>query len=202
MALALTLEEFSQAESVPGRDGESDWSAANPGGEVKTRGFEEGYKAGWDDATRAALEENQRLNAELARNLQNLGFTYHEARSHMVRAVEPVLRLLVEKILPCAVAATVGERILEEIQPFLEESLDAPVEIFASPLQSAIVEERLSGLATFPMVVAPEQSLAEGQVHLRLGKSEKLLDSADSLARISEALEAILNANQPGAEHG
>ena len=202
MVLALTLEEFSQAQPVPGRDGESDWSAANPGGEVKAKGFEEGYKAGWDDATRATLEENQRLNAELARNLQNLGFTYHEARSHMVRAVEPVLRLLVEKILPRAVAATVGERILEEIQPFLEESLDAPVEIFASPSQSAIVEERISSLATFPMVVTPEQSLAEGQIHLRLGKSEKQLDGADFLARISEVLEAVLNANQPGIEHG
>ncbi len=202
MVLSLALEEFSLAGAVPGQDADGNGPAEGPDNEVKAKGFEEGYKAGWDDATRAALEENQRLNAELARNMQNLGFTYHEARSHMVRAVEPVLRLLVEKILPRAVSATIGERILEEIQPFLEKSLDAPVEIFASPSQSAIVEEKIGSLATFPMVVAPEQSLAEGQVHLRLGKSEKQLDGADFLARVSEALEAVLNANHQGAEHG
>jgi flagellar assembly protein FliH len=198
MVLALTLEEFSQARPVPDEGGKG----ASSGLEVKAEGFEEGYKAGWDDATKAAEAENQRLNAELARNLQNLGFTYHEARSHMVRTVEPVLRLLVEKILPRAVTATVGERILQEIQPFIEESLDAPVEIFASPSESATVEDRVSRLATFPVVVTPETSLAEGQVHLRLGKSEKQLDGSASLARIAEAIEAILNANQPGAEHG
>jgi hypothetical protein len=51
--------------------------------EAKVASFEQGYKAGWDDAVAAQSEDQTRIRADLARNLQSLSFTYQEARSHM-----------------------------------------------------------------------------------------------------------------------
>ncbi len=38
-------------------------------------------RAGWDDASAAQTDDQTRMKADLARNLQTLGFTYHEART-------------------------------------------------------------------------------------------------------------------------
>ena len=48
--------------------------------------YETGYSAGWDDAVRAETEAHKRISAEFARNLQDLGFTFHEARAHVIPA--------------------------------------------------------------------------------------------------------------------
>jgi flagellar M-ring protein FliF len=47
--------------------------------------YEQGYRAGWDDAVRAEAADQARIGAELARNLQEMSFSFHEARSRSSR---------------------------------------------------------------------------------------------------------------------
>ncbi len=68
--------------------------------ESKLASYEQGYKAGWDDAAAALAEDQTRIRADLARNLQQLSFTYQEARSHILKAVEPLLEEMVGRLLP------------------------------------------------------------------------------------------------------
>ncbi|MEN8837451.1 MAG: flagellar biosynthesis protein, partial [Celeribacter marinus] len=49
--------------------------------QARATGYEAGYKAGWDDAIAADESVRTKIGAELERNLQDLGFTFHEARS-------------------------------------------------------------------------------------------------------------------------
>ena len=55
----------------------------------KLAAYDTGYRAGWDDANAAQSDDQTRMKADLARNLQTLGFTYHEARTHILKALWP-----------------------------------------------------------------------------------------------------------------
>ena len=61
--------------------------------------FEEGYRAGWDDAIKAQSDDRTRIS-EFAQNLQDLSFTYHEAYSHAINAMTPLLEDIVRSVLP------------------------------------------------------------------------------------------------------
>ncbi|MFV0360116.1 MAG: flagellar biosynthesis protein, partial [Tropicimonas sp.] len=62
--------------------------------------FDSGYRAGWDDAAAAHADEQGRISAEFAGNLQELSFTYHEARNAVLGEMEGILKGIVDKVLP------------------------------------------------------------------------------------------------------
>ena len=66
--------------------------------EAKLAAYEQGYKAGWDDAAAAQSEDQTRIRVDLARNLQQLSFTHQEARAHILKAVEPLLEEMVNRL--------------------------------------------------------------------------------------------------------
>ena len=76
-------------------------SDAGAGAEdARLASFEDGYKAGWDDAIAAQDKETARIRADFARSLEDLGFTYTEAHRHVLNAIEPLLRDMVCKVMP------------------------------------------------------------------------------------------------------
>ena len=83
--------------------------------EAKLAAYEQGYKAGWDDAAAAQSEDQTRIRADLARNLQQLSFTYQEARAHILKAVEPLLEEMVNRRLPDTARETLAPLVLERM---------------------------------------------------------------------------------------
>ena len=57
--------------------------------DLRILAYEQGYTAGWDDAAAAQTDDQSRIKADFARNLQSLGFTFQEARMHVLRAIHP-----------------------------------------------------------------------------------------------------------------
>ena len=135
MAL-LALEDFA-VKSQPSEMTPSDTISRAAAEAEKVASYEQGYQAGWDDATQAQAEDQTRIGAEFARNLQELSFTFHEARAHVMQAMEPLLTELVDTVLPSLVSETLGQRILEELQPLIEDGADSPVELVVSPASRA-----------------------------------------------------------------
>lgn len=68
--------------------------------ETRQHAYEAGYKAGWEDASSAHAAGQAELRAEVARNLQAMSFTYHEARGQILRAIEPLLTDIAASLLP------------------------------------------------------------------------------------------------------
>ncbi|WP_114285542.1 flagellar biosynthesis protein [Candidatus Halocynthiibacter alkanivorans] len=200
MALLFPLEDFSQpAEQQPGAGSTAAEPPAPTPEQVENQrmaAYEQGYQAGWDDATRAESQEQSRIRADFARNLQDLGFTYHEARSHVMRAMEPLLNEIVSKVLPSVIAETLGQTILEELIPMVEQASDTPIEVVINPGNRAMLETLITDSVSVPISIVEEESLADGQVYLRMDNIEKQIDMNNVLDRIGSAIGSVYEINK------
>lgn len=205
MPRLFPLEEFGTGAPAPGRAAPEPGPAA-PGGEMlekaRLEGYEAGYQAGWDDAARSEAEDQSRIGAEFARNLQDLGFTFHEARAHVMQALEPLLTGMVEKVLPRLVADTIGQTIVEELLPLAASAADTPIEVVVSPDSRPAVEGLISRATSVPFTITEEETLAEGQVFLRSGKTERHIDLTGAVDRIGAAIVGLYELNERAFQNG
>lgn len=82
----LRLEVFETAAKQGAETVITDLSALE---EARLASYEQGFSAGWEDALAAQADDRKQLAADLAHTLQSLSFTYHEARAHILRGLEP-----------------------------------------------------------------------------------------------------------------
>lgn len=216
MTSRLLLEEFDAAELASARDtrkaeAPAGAATADPAPpmfpaeaveKARLEGYEAGYKAGWDDATRSEAEEQSRIGAEFARNLQDLGFTFHEARAHVMQALEPLLAGMVERVLPKLVSDTIGQTIVEELLPLASAAADTPIEVVVSPASRPALDALLARATAIPFTLIEEPTLAEGQVFLRSGKTERHIDFTTAVDRIGTAIEGLYDLNEKAFQHG
>lgn len=156
--------------------------------EMRLAAFEKGYTAGWDDAVAAQDADSAKLRADLARNLEDLSFTYAEARSHVLQAMEPLLRDMVAKVLPVIAQETLAPIVLETLRPLAEEMAGAAITVVVNPANRHTVETLLSTGRTLPLTFVEEPSLGEGQVYLRMGDAESRIDLDGVIAAIGRAV--------------
>lgn len=161
--------------------------------EAKLASYDAGYSAGWEDATAAQSGDQTRIHAELARNLQTLSFTYQEARSHILRALEPLFDEMVGKLLPSLARETLAGIVLDALMSMADGLADAPVTLVLNPAVRAAVEPLIADATGLPLVVEEEPSLGEGQVYLRFGASETLVDLDRATREIASAVRGFFD---------
>ncbi|MCR8724352.1 flagellar biosynthesis protein [Frigidibacter sp. ROC022] len=206
MSRALILEEFA-GDAAQGDDAApvADPPAApepDAPKEDPVEAYERGYRAGWDDSEAKTQAARDAVGAELARNIQELGFTYHEARAHVMSGIEPLLEALLGKVLPQLVAETLGPAILEELRAVAETAADRPVTILVSPASHDTVAGFLAEATALPFELVSEPTLGEWQVCFRLGDHERQLDLGEVLDRIMARFRAFSDQNQRVLNHG
>jgi len=168
----------------------------------RTSAYETGYQAGWDDAAKAHSEDQMRIGTEFARTLQELSFTFHEARAHVIQSMEPLLDQMTRTLLPALVSETLGARILEELRPLIDDAADTPVDLMVAPASRPAIERYLEDRQTVAIRLTEEPSLAPGQAYLRMGKTERQIDLTDALERITGAIGALYEINERTLKHG
>ncbi|WP_102106677.1 flagellar biosynthesis protein [Oceaniglobus roseus] len=176
--------------------------AASPPTDGSLVAFDKGYAAGWDDATAAAKVDLQQQEAALLRHLEDLGFTYHEARAHVMSALTPLLRALLEKLLPDLLHQTLVPRLLAECETLVDDLADAPVQLMVAPDGAAELRRIIGGITALPLHLVEEPSVAAGRMYLRLGAAEREIDLAGARAAIAEALSALDDLNRETLRHG
>lgn len=170
--------------------------------EARLAAYEQGYTAGWDDATAAQSEEQTRLRADIGRNLQALGFTYQEARSHLLRAIEPLLVDITASLLPALAREALAPVVLETLMPLAEAAADAPVTLVLNPANRAAVDSLVTAATGLPLTIVEEPTLGEGQVYLRLGDTETQVDLDRTVAAVTAALRDFFELSREEAPHG
>lgn len=209
MSQAFAFEDFSRPRG-PEPSGPTEQAAgAQESGNVRAaaekahgEGYETGYQAGWDDATHAAEEERRKFSADFSRNLQDLGFTFHEARQHVINSLEPLLSAMLDKVLPELAQRTIGETLIEELMALAAETSNKPIQILVSPADHDKVETMLADAAGAPFELETEPALAEGQIFLRSGNIERSIDLATTLERMKNAIEDLYKINGKAFQHG
>ena len=164
--------------------------------------FEQGYKAGWDDATTSLEESRERIRADLEDNIRDLGFTYAEARTKMLSSMEPLVRELVETVLPRAAHETLGVRIMEEMRKGLQDHCNVPVTVKVAPTARAFVEDLLPQSPEVPITVIEAPFLAEGQVQMAVGKTESFIDLTGLLDEMSQQVAGFFELHEGEQAHG
>lgn len=192
MARPYSFEEFDLLREVRKTELEKDSSSERE----KLDSFERGYKAGWDDATTAQHQDQSRISSDLESSLNDLAFTFHEARSHVLNGVEPLLRELVKKIFPRFAQDRLPVLIKEHIATALAEVTERPIILCVSPKSRAAVESALPLDPGFPITVKEEPTLSDGQVFLNLGATEEVLDLDEVLSSVNAAISDFFEINQ------
>lgn len=166
--------------------------------EAKLTAYDSGYTAGWEDAVAAQSDDQARIGADLARSLQILGFTFHEARTHVLRALKPLLQEMVGRLLPELARETLAPIVLDVLMPLAESMADAPVALVLNPRARAAVEALLAQATGMPLTIVEEPSLGEGQVYLRLGSAEIQIDLDRATAEITAAVRGFFELPEKG----
>lgn len=156
--------------------------------EARLTAYEQGYAAGWEDAAAAQAQEQTQLRADIARNIQALGFTFQEARAHVLRALAPLLQEVVGHLLPELARESLGPTVLECLMPLAEDMADTPVRLVLNPTARPAIEALLEQATGLPVTIAEEPTLGEGQVYLRLGDNETHIDLDRATAQITAAV--------------
>lgn len=200
MSIAHLLEDFSPAAAEPAGQLMTEEALE----ELRLAAFENGYRAGWDDATAAGGSARDRSQVEdaLARNLEDLSFTYHEARGQMVGNLRPLFACLVEKVLPKLMADTVAPQIVERLQDLAAGALDAPAELVLAPGGAELVAPHLTSETAIPVSLHEDPALQPGQALIRVGEQEREFDAARLIDEIEELMAAHLYQAKETAHHG
>ncbi len=169
--------------------------------EVRLEAFDTGYRAGWDDAMTAQTEEQNHLRVDLARNLQALSFTYFEARSHVIRALAPLLREMAGRVMPAIARQTLPALVAETLEAHAEAAAARPMTLVVNPANRAAVEKALED-SPLPLSLVEEPSLGDGQVYLRFDETEERIDIDAALTAIAQAVSDYLaTLDTPEQEH-
>lgn len=195
MNAPLILPSFDTASEVAGQ------GEGSP--EMRLMAYEEGYKAGWDDALEASASQQARVDADLVQALQDMAFPYHEARSHVLEALRPLLVAMAERVLPEAARARFGETVIEAALSLAADEADAPVDIAVAPENAALLEELIAAAEpAMALRVAPTEGLGPGEAWLKGATSEREIDLEPVLAAIGRALDAFMTTTQETRSHG
>ena len=170
--------------------------------EHRLEAFEQGYKAGWDDAAAAQAEDQARVAADFARNLQDLSFTYHQARGQILNSLEPLLKEMVSKVLPKLAYEHLSQTIIDEVLTAAQTQTEAGVQIVISPSNRPALEHLLETQENFDITILEEPSMAEGLVYLRFAETEKQIDLDSVLTNFSQSVEGYFEQQKKVATNG
>jgi flagellar assembly protein FliH len=164
--------------------------------------FEQGYKAGWDDAAAAQAGDARQISAGFARNLQELSFTLHEAKSHIIREIEPLLNELVNRVLPGLARSGLPDMIVNEVLEQARNSIGTGVRIIVAPDNIPALENLLEQHPDLSVTLVAEPSMAQGVASLKFENSEKQIDLDSALAGFSDALDRFYQQHEKVAADG
>ncbi len=170
--------------------------------EQRLESFEQGYKAGWDDALKAQNNTAVQISEEFARNLQDLSFTYREAYAHILKSMNPLLSQIVETVLPEMAQQTLGLRVIEQLQEMVKATGDTGIEVRVSSANQPAVAGLLKQEFGFPVAITEDASLSETQALLKFDETEKQIDLGEVLSAIGQAVSGFFHEHQKEVVNG
>jgi len=160
--------------------------------DLRLEAFERGYQAGWDDSAKAQQDGATAISEDFARNIRDLSFTYHEAYSSLVSAMEPLIRQIVTSVLPELAQGSLAARVAGLLQAEIAAHGKQPVLLTTAPASAEALRTILPEGGSLPVEIRQDGDLAPGQVHLRIGDvAEHEIDLEEVLDGIGAAIDGF-----------
>ncbi len=165
--------------------------------------FEQGYRAGWDDAVAAQADESAGLRQAIAQSLRSLSLDLATARAQAAAAFRPLCEAMTAQLLPAIARASLPAQIAEALGPYAELALDAPIDLALHPdavphAEAALIDNGIE----LPVRIVPDAALGLGQAILRAGPSETRIDLDGAVDRIARLVAEYLDPRAAEHRHG
>ncbi|MEO9820401.1 MAG: hypothetical protein ABJ370_21810 [Paracoccaceae bacterium] len=142
----------------------------------KLQSFEDGYKAGWDDAVNAQSQARDHIDSDFAKNLQEISFGFHEARAALNKELGEILEPFFVGLLPVVAHETLVPKVVESVQHLARQIADRPIEVAVSPSRMVTMQSAFEEQIQEPFIVTPDEGLEKDQIFIRVGAAEKAID--------------------------
>jgi flagellar assembly protein FliH len=169
--------------------------------EQRLAAFEQGYSAGWEDAVQAQEQSRSQVSAELAKSLEDMSFTYHEAVTRMTLSLEPMFQSLVQVVLPETLDRGYAVRLVEQLADMARVQVSQPMQIFVPMGRGGEVEALLPQDLSSPVRVIEDPSLESGHARLQVGTSQREVDCTGLLASVAGAFDAYVFEAKEAVNH-
>ena len=170
--------------------------------EFRLAAFESGYAAGWDDAISNQRSAQADAIETLTKRIEDLSYTFIEARAEMLAAVEPVFKALLDQVLPentdVILAAALLDRLKEASKDRAGNSLDLVVPSGCAQFLSHAVTEQ-GGLK---VLLVENAELSPEKATIKLHSHEEEIDLGELSAALREAIEATFFEIKQELKHG
>lgn len=194
MGQILQLEDFSAPRPVM-----PDPQAAPDTQALKKEAFDSGYKDGWSDAFEEARTEESKARSAIAAALQELGFTYFEARQHVMGSFQPLIASMLEAVLPRASSAALVPLVQQEMET-LADMVEPPIHILCAPSNEEELRDMVKTSTSLPIEVVAEPTLLPSQVQLHFADGFSSIDTNATISSIQTAIDAFFNQPQSDAQ--
>jgi flagellar assembly protein FliH len=161
--------------------------------DTKLDAFENGYKAGWDDAAIAHKNDTKAAVSQIAQRLDDMSFTHREVQGKLVLALKPLLANCVSKLLPEIGRHSLYPYIFEKVEMLLKDQTETPIEVVVSSGQKEMLENLMQSRPLIPFTVTADTDLTLGQVFIRVGAVEREINFDAILEDIRTALESFID---------
>jgi flagellar assembly protein FliH len=154
--------------------------------------FEEGYQAGWDDATNAQRVSEANLCDALVENLQEISFGFHEAKRELIREIQPLFDQIFDTFLPELIKVSIGPYIVEKIMALTREASDQLllVEVSVDDYPSLRTFFDAQNLSSFEL--REQSNLTASQVVLKIGEKEIEINFDQALRDIRTSINDLI----------
>ena len=157
----------------------------------KLQSFEQGFQAGWDDAVKAQQSDKAHISSDLAKNLQDCSFGFHEARTALTKTLRPLFTQIVETVLPELARVSLGPKVVEQLVEMARLQSDQVIEITTAPENITAINSLLEDAVPEPFVLIADTTLGPGQVFLRIGSEEREMDMDQIIATTRDTMNAL-----------
>lgn len=198
----LSLEDFFAAPETTSAEATSGTVPSAELEAARLAGYDAGYQAGWDDALKSSEMEHTHIQAEFARNLEELSFTFFEARRQVCFSLKPLVAALVNHVAPELMRAHFTQLLEQTLLPQIEEQSQTTVDLVCAPEDEALLKELLAQQDRLPVALRTEPTFSQGQVRFALGHETHEVDAAALLENIQRCTTAFFEDLQEEEAHG
>lgn len=169
--------------------------------EDRLHAYEEGYKAGWDDANSTEAQAQDRISAEFSKTLEDMTFGYHEARGHILASLAPLLTDMVARVLPTLAEQGFARTVADTVLPLAEAAADQPLELRICPENASAMARLLDNAPALPVTLVKDDTLGPGQALVSSPRQAREIDIDAMLAALKGALDDFLTTDAEEARH-
>lgn len=151
--------------------------------------FDKGYKAGWDDASKAHEDSQSKASSVLARNLETLDFSIVEARGMILQSIGPVLAQIGQVLLPGMAQDALRAQFTTQLNDMLSQALPDKIVVEVSAEDHRAIMTLLEAAnAAGSVSVSIRDTLGAGQIYMRCEDAAKRIDVPAALQDIEQSL--------------